>query len=854
MVANRDLIYWAIACLSWLCLAVWTPPVYGQGGAHPQSFNEAISASQSVMMADPSEALSLAQMAEVMAASSSGQVRDSAYATAWWLQSEAMTRLGRAGDAYPLALNALERLGENPVSSKLTADIYTSLGRIEKVLGEHGSALDRYRQAYEIYRSIDEPRSESIALQSMASIYSDAQQYDRAVEYFENALARYHDPSLDLAAYNNMANALTQLEQFDEAEASFSRAGDLAREMDSPILQARILNNLANMQILAERYDAAEDTIGQAFALVTDDGTFEWVRFFWSVRAQIAHARGEPGDALRFLAVALEGVDSRETDQTFMELHGQAAEIYAENRLWASAYEHMRAFKRLTDERSVFTSSASAALVGAQFDFAEQELEIQQLRSASLEHALELTRAQQRETMIIVIGVGLALLGAVVFFIAQGRNARERARNLSEALYTDAATGLPTCAAMEETLRHALAEQTCLPAVMAFQIIRRKQLEGALGYSTFTKLEVATARRLARSFKGAKVFRLSSGLFGMAAPTDDLEACHALMTDIIGAFDTPVKVESANIDVSIVGGLTHDEGVEETIQQLNLAIDQAQRESSSIAVYDAERYGDPAANLTLMSEMLGATERDEMSLQYQPKLNARTGRFESVEALCRWHHPERGFIPPDQFITKAEETGHIKALSEWVLRRALEDQRVLLDAGIPMGFAVNMSASLVGDKEFARRVQPLIASACGPLTLEITETAVLASPDLALEHLAMWRKAGAKISIDDYGTGQSSLAYLQLIPCDELKLDRQFVSGIGQSARGRLLIKSTVDLAHNLGLELVAEGVESETELASLKLLGCDWLQGYHLCKPLTLSSLESFLIGYQDIDEADFG
>ncbi|WP_300542841.1 EAL domain-containing protein [Maricaulis sp.] len=847
---NRKLTYWLVVCLSWLWLALGAAAGYAQDEREAETFAGTVSAAQSSMMADPNAALQLSQRAGQLAAQLPAPDRDIAHATAWWLQSEALTRLGRSEEAYPVALRALEQLGENPAPAKLTGDIYTSLGRIEKVLGQHGSALERYQQAYEIYRGIDERRSESIALQSMASIYTDAQQYDRAVEYFENALARYQDPSLDLAAHNNMANALTQLEAFERAAVSFTRARELAREMESPILEARILNNLANMYILAGRYDEAEAAIDEAFVRVADDGTFEWVRFFWGVRAQIAHARGESRDALRFLAVALEGVDSRETNQTFMELHGSAAEIYAENGEWDSAYEHLRAFKRLTDERADFASSANAALMGAQFDFAEQELEIQQLRSASLEQALQLSRSRQRQNTIVAIGVGAALLGAIIFFVMQGRAARARARYLSEALYRDAATGLPTCAALAQALRAALTEQGQVPAVMAFQITRRRQLEGALGYNAFAKLEIATARRLGRCFKGAKVHRLSSGLFGLVAPTNDLDACRGLMAGVLRMFDSPVKIENASIDVSLVAGLAHDNDVDQSLQQLNLAIDRARREASSIAVFDASEYGDPAANLTLMSEMLEATERGEMRLHYQPQFNIRTGRFECVEALCRWQHPERGFIPPDQFIAKAEETGHIKALTEWCLRRVLDDQRRLLAAGIPLGFAVNISATLVGDRDFARRVQPMIASACGPLTLEITETAVLSSPDLALEHLAMWRESGARISIDDYGTGQSSLAYLQRIPSDELKLDRQFVADVGGSSRGRLLVKSTVDLAHNLGLELVAEGVETETELATLKLLGCDYLQGFYLSKPLPLDTLESFLIGYQDMPD----
>jgi len=849
-VAVRDWIVRAVLCLGVIVWIMTAPVAHAQSEAEREQFQQAVAETQSVMMADPGVALERAENAEALVAALPEAEHSIAYATVWWLQSEALTRLGRGEAAYPVALNALTHLGENPEPTKLTADIYTSLGRIEKVLGEHGSALNRYQQAYEIYRSIGESRAESIALQSIASIYNDAQQYDRAVEYFQNALERYQDPSLDLAAHNNMANALSHLGRYEEAETSFNRARQLAQEMESGILEARVLNNLANMYIEADNYDAAERVIDEAFGLVSDDGTFEWVRFFWGVRAQIAHARGQSEAAMRFLAVAFEGVDAEATNQTFLELHGEAALIYADNNRWDLAYEQMRAFKRLTDERNAFTASANATLVGAQFDFAEQELEIQQLRAAGLEQALALASARQRQNVLFASVIGLALLGGVIFFIIQGRAARVLARTLSNTLYVDTATGLATGAALDQALRKLSVDLGEVPPVMAFQIIRRRQLEGALGHAAFANMEKATAQRLEEAFEGAKAYRLSAGLFGMIAPSVDFGACQALMARIQRSFNTPLELAEANIDVSLVGGLTHDQDPEQALRQLNLAIDEARRQTGKLAVYDAAKYGDPAANLTLMSEMLRATDRGEMSLHYQPKLNVRTGRFESVEALCRWEHPERGFIPPDQFIAKAEETGHIKALTEWVLRKTLEDQRALLAAGIPMGFAVNISAALVDDGQFARRVRALIASASGPITLEITETAIMSSPDLALEHLALWRRAGARISIDDYGTGQSSLAYLQLIPSDELKLDRKFVSDVSRSARGRLLIKSTVDLAHNLGLELVAEGVEDEAEFAALKLLGCDWIQGYHLSRPLPYPELARFLADVMSIED----
>ncbi|WP_291845478.1 EAL domain-containing protein [Maricaulis sp.] len=801
-----------------------------------------MSASQAAMMRDPIEALSLSERAEDLARRLMTNERDEAMATAWWLQSEALTRMGRAEDAHPIALDALARLGEAPAETKLLADIYTSLGRIEKVLGEHGDALENYQRAYEIYRDLGERRSESIALQSMASIYSDAQQYERAVEYFQNALDRYQDPSLDLAAHNNLANALTQLGRYEDAARSFGQARALATSMGSAILEARVLNNLASMQLDQADYDGAENSINAAFGLVEDDGTFEWVRFFWGVRAQIAYGRGEPQRAVRFLGIAFRDVEIETTSQNYMELHGRAAEIYAAHGDWVSAYAHLQAFKRLTDERAAFATSANSALVGAQFDFTEQELEIQQLRSEGLEQALELARARQARNLMIALGMGVTGLFIAGIVFARGRVARARALALSEVLYTDASTGLPTHAAMLRDLAAVKADRGAMPTVIAVQIKRRKHLSGALGYRIYARFEAAVAARLAGGKYPVTVYRLLPGLFGLLQPSADRRDADAVARDVIALFETPVQVDDLNIDAGIICGFAQDDDAETAIRQAHLGIDQARRLNLSHAEFDRNVYGNPAANLSLMSEMMRATEKGEMALFYQPKLNVRTGRFESVEALSRWFHPERGYIPPDHFIPQAEETGHIRPFTEWALRQSIEDQKRLLAAGNAISIAVNISGALVGDADFARKARAMIVGAHGPITLEITETAVMTNPDKAIEHLNAWREAGARISIDDYGTGQSSLAYLQMIPSDELKLDRQFVTNLNANARGRMLIKSTIDLAHNLGLEVVAEGVEVDTDLAALKLLGADWIQGYYLSKPIPIAELETFL------------
>lgn len=259
-------------------------------------------------------------------------------------------------------------------------------------------------------------------------------------------------------------------------------------------------------------------------------------------------------------------------------------------------------------------------------------------------------------------------------------------------------------------------------------------------------------------------------------------------------------------------------------------------------MFNPTAYGDPSQNLGLMSRMLAALRNGDMTLHYQPKLHLRSGEVRAAEALCRWVDADRGAISVDAFIAMAEETGHIRALTEWVIERAITDQAALEGRGHRLSVAVNISAALLGDAQFAAWALAKVGPTRGKITFEVTETAVINDPERAMANVQTWADAGIQIAIDDYGAGLSSLAYLKSLPATELKIDRTLVGDVANNGKDALLVKSTVDLAHGLGLEVTAEGVETPAALAALKLVGCDWAQGYLLSKPLPLQDLEAFL------------
>jgi EAL domain-containing protein (putative c-di-GMP-specific phosphodiesterase class I) len=208
----------------------------------------------------------------------------------------------------------------------------------------------------------------------------------------------------------------------------------------------------------------------------------------------------------------------------------------------------------------------------------------------------------------------------------------------------------------------------------------------------------------------------------------------------------------------------------------------------------------------------------------------------------RWRHPQRGAIAPDLFVPMAEQTAHIRALTDWVLAKSLEASTLLASAGWPISISVNVSGRVLGDRDFARHALQMIGRDNSGLCFEITETAVIDNPTAALENIDLFVANGVRISIDDYGSGLSSLAYLKQIKAHELKIDKVFIQNLARTQRDALLVRSTVDLAHSLGLKVTAEGVEDEPTFALLAAMGCDTAQGYFVSKPIAMNELLTLL------------
>jgi EAL domain-containing protein (putative c-di-GMP-specific phosphodiesterase class I) len=267
----------------------------------------------------------------------------------------------------------------------------------------------------------------------------------------------------------------------------------------------------------------------------------------------------------------------------------------------------------------------------------------------------------------------------------------------------------------------------------------------------------------------------------------------------------------------------------------------AKRSNRGYAMYSPEFDQHSPERLAVVGDLRRAIDNDELALVYQPKVSLESGRCIGAEALIRWHHPQRGMVPPDQFIPLAEQTGLIQPLSRWVLSTALRQARAWHDAGVDIPIAVNLSMRDLHDPELPDTVAELLAKwdvAPTRLMVEITENGLMADPARALQTVIGLRTMGIRIAIDDFGTGYSSLAYLKRLPVDELKIDRSFVRELAADQDDLAIVRSTISLGHDLGLRIVAEGVEDAATLDLLAELGCDVGQGYHISRPVSPQQL----------------
>ena len=375
--------------------------------------------------------------------------------------------------------------------------------------------------------------------------------------------------------------------------------------------------------------------------------------------------------------------------------------------------------------------------------------------------------------------------------------------------------------------------------VSDFSALRR-----LLGVQRAELIALEVAERVAAVLPDAWVQTIGRNLLELSFTAETTADAEAALATLHAAFERPVPIDGEPRQLSLKIGTAAASGAEDNsvllIEQAEQALIDARASGRSALVRSSPS---PEADDGQCSrELRDAIVRDELFLQYQPKLHLRRQAIVSVEALIRWLHPTRGLILPNDFIPAAERSGDIAAMTLWTVRKVIADQRVLARNGYPMPVFINMAGALLSDTVFIDEVIALIGESGAQLGVEITETSVIHDPQGAIRHLQRLADIGVVVTIDDYGAGLSSLAYLKQLPASELKIDKLFVTQLTSSHRDPLIVRSTIDLAHALEMEVVAEGVETTASLALLSVMGCDMVQGFLISRPLALEALLAFL------------
>ena len=422
--------------------------------------------------------------------------------------------------------------------------------------------------------------------------------------------------------------------------------------------------------------------------------------------------------------------------------------------------------------------------------------------------------------------------------------------------YRDRLTGLPNLLQFRDDVQQAITDgqRSGKPlAVLMLDLDRFKHVNDVLGYAFGDRLLEQVALRLQQVVRnGDVVARLGGDEFALLMQDADLGLASSVAQRITTAFELPLTIDDHTVDLSAGLGIAawpvHATDADALLSRAEVAMYAAKRRTAGAQVYDPAVDTASALNLSLLTELKRAVAQGELRLFLQPKINIQTGAVSGAEALVRWQHPTRGLVPPIDFIPFAEQTGFIRQLTLWMFDRAANEQVALAMLGVRR-VSVNLSTRDLLDQDLPDKLDAILRrhrAVADGFCLEITESAIMDDPQRAEATLNRLAERGFKLSIDDFGTGYSSLAYLKKLPVNELKIDKSFVMAMETDPGDAKIVRSTIDLAHNLGLTVVAEGIENEAVLQLLHALHCDEGQGYHMSKPLQVDAFHDWVARWQ--------
>ena len=428
--------------------------------------------------------------------------------------------------------------------------------------------------------------------------------------------------------------------------------------------------------------------------------------------------------------------------------------------------------------------------------------------------------------------------------------------------YWDRLTGLPNRARFRDAVQREIDSQGAVSemgkdnlSVVMLDIDRFKHVNDVLGYSFGDLLLIAVAKRLTQQDlrSGDMVARLGGDEFAVLLTQSDAHSAQAVAQRIAKSFELPLAFEDQTVDLSASIGIAcwpmHADNADTLLSRAEVAMYAAKAKTTVVQLYDPALDSSSTQTLSLLTQLRRAVDQGELRLFLQPKIRLLDSAVVAAEALVRWQHPERGLVPPLEFIPFAEQTGFVRQLTLWMFDEAARLWDGLQRGETRIRIAINLSTRDLLDIDFPSRLETILtrhAISADAFCLEITESAIMDDPQRAQATLKRLSEMGFKLSIDDFGTGYSSLAYLKRLPVDELKIDKSFVMNMEKDEDDAKIVRSTIDLAHNLGLTVVAEGVENGLIWRKLQDLSCDEAQGYFMSKPLPASQFPAWCMGWQ--------
>jgi diguanylate cyclase (GGDEF)-like protein len=462
--------------------------------------------------------------------------------------------------------------------------------------------------------------------------------------------------------------------------------------------------------------------------------------------------------------------------------------------------------------------------------------------------------AHDKRTIALLVAIGLALLWGILYRIVAraSRRLRAQAEENDRLARSDALTGLPNRTLLMERAEELFARYERGPlAILLLDLDRFTEINNTLGADTGDEVLREVGRRLqAAAGTDALVARVGGDEFAvLCRSVDGRDGVFEVARQIQNGLETPLLRDGVALNVEATIGLAllgvDAEHPAELLQRAERALNHARSRGVRIEPYSraCERFD--ASAMKLLGEVRAALERDEFVLHYQPRVDLRTRRITGVEALVRWQHPVHGLLAPASFVELVEQTALIGPLTMRVFELALAQTVAWRRRGIALELSVNLSARDLLDGEQPAAIAALLARHGVPpasLVVEVTESAAMVDPERGVRALEALRELGVGVSIDDFGTGNASIAYLTKLPATELKIDRSFVAGMLSDARTAAIVRSTIDLARNLGLTVVAEGIETAEAMERLAELGCEVGQGYYFSKPLPPEQLTAEL------------